>query len=268
MGTTIHRTAIMGDAVEIGDGCTIGPYVVVDSGAVLGANNHLAAGCYVSGQVRLGHRNRLMHGVCLGSEPQSLGDRGEHTHLVVGDDNWFGEYVTIHRGTTHTGKTSVGNHNYVMAYSHIGHDCRIGNQVIMANNVNLAGHVQVMDRANIGGGVAVHQFTRIGELTMIGGLSGIGQDLLPFTLAACRNMTFGLNRIGIQRSAYATEARGPLRIAYRRFCIQREPLDAFLAWLEGQPWNAFLQVWIQFLSARSQRGYIRRHGASRDTRQM
>jgi UDP-N-acetylglucosamine acyltransferase len=144
-----------------------------------------------------------------------------------------------------------------MAYSHVGHDCRLGDHIIVANSVNLAGHVQVMNRANLGGGAAIHQFARVGELAMVGGLSRVSQDVLPFAVMAGDNALYGLNRVGIRRSDYPEGALSALKIAYRRFCLDREPLDDFLAWLHQQPQNPFLEVWRGFFASGTKRGYAR-----------
>jgi UDP-N-acetylglucosamine acyltransferase len=257
MAVTIHPTAIVEENVVIGDGCAIGPFTVIEAGAVLGENNELRAGCHVYTAVSMGNSNRLMHGACVGGEPQSFGYGGEPTRLQIGDGNWFGEYVTIHRGTSDSGKTVIGNRNYFMAYSHVGHDCRIGDHIIVANSVNLAGHVQIMDRANLGGNAAIHQFVRVGEFAMVGGLSRVSQDVLPFAVMARDNALYGLNRVGIRRSGYPAKALPVLKIAYRRFCLDREPLDDFLAWLDEQPRNPFLDVWSDFFASGTERGYAR-----------
>lgn len=257
MAVNIHPTAIVAENAAIGEGCVIGPFTVVEAGAVLGEDNELGAGCHVYGAVIMGKGNRLMHGACLGGEPQSLGYAGEPTRLQIGDDNWFGEYVTVHRGTGDSGKTVIGHRNYLMAYSHVGHDCQLGAHIIMANSVNLAGHVQIMDRANLGGGAAVHQFARVGELVMVGGLARVSQDVLPFSILARNNALYGLNRVGIRRSDYPVEAVSLLKVAYQRFCVDREPLDDFLAWLRDQPPNAFLEAWSSFFASGTERGYAR-----------
>ncbi|MGF1614583.1 MAG: acyl-ACP--UDP-N-acetylglucosamine O-acyltransferase [Gammaproteobacteria bacterium] len=257
MAVTIHPTAIVGDNARLGEGCVVGPFTVIEPGALLSDNNDIGAGCHIYASVSIGHGNRLMRGACLGGEPQSFGDRGESTRLVIGDGNWFGEYVTIHRGTRDTGQTIIGDRNYFMAYSHVGHDCRLGDQIILANGVNLAGHVQIKDRANLGGGAAVHQFARVGELAMVGGLARVSQDVLPFTVMARDNALYGLNRVGIRRSAYPAAAVPGLKSAYRRFCVYREPLGDFLLWLRQQLPNPFLQVWADFFASGSQRGYAR-----------
>ena len=257
MAVTIHPTAIVADNTAIGDGCAIGPFAIIEAGAVLGQNNELGAGCHIYATVTMGNGNRLRHGACLGGEPQSLGYGSEPTRLQIGDDNWFGEYVTIHRGTAASGKTVIGNRNYFMAYSHVGHDCRLGSQIIVANSVNLAGHVQVMDRANLGGGAAIHQFARVGELAMVGGLSRVSQDVLPFAVMARDNTLYGLNRVGIRRSDYPAAALPLLKAAYRRFCLDREPLDSFLLWLGRQEGNPLLESWSRFFASGTERGYAR-----------
>lgn len=257
MAVTIHPTAIVADTAIIGDGCAIGPFTIIEAGAVLGGSNQLGAGCHIYAATSMGSGNRLMRGACLGGEPQSLGYAGEPTRLQVGDGNWFGEYVTIHRGTGDGGKTVIGHRNYFMAYSHVGHDCRLGDHIVVANSVNLAGHVVIMDRANLGGGAAIHQFARVGELAMVGGLSRVSQDVLPFTVMARDNSLYGLNRVGIRRSHYPAAALPQLKTAYRRFCLDRVPPGAFLAWLQEQEGNPFLDVWRQFFASGTERGYAR-----------
>lgn len=257
MPMSIHPSAIVSAGAQIGDGCAIGPFTIIETQAVLGEHNELGAGCHVYAGVKMGNGNRLLHGACVGGEPQSLGYGGEPTRLQIGDGNWFGEYVTIHRGTSGDGKTVIGNQNYFMAYSHVGHDCQLGDHIIVANSVNLAGHVQVMNWANLGGGAAIHQFARVGELAMVGGLSRVSQDVLPFAVMARDNALYGLNRVGIRRSAYPATGLAVLKTAYRRFCLEREPLDDFLAWLDEQPSNPFLDVWKTFLASDTERGYAR-----------
>lgn len=257
MAVMIHPTAIVDQQAVIADGCRIGAFTIVEGGARLGKDNVIGAGCYLYAALSMGDGNRLMRGACLGGEPQSLAYAGEPTRLDVGDGNWFGEYVTAHRGTVSSGKTVIGHRNYFMAYSHVGHDCRLGDHITIANSVNLAGHVQIMDRANLGGGAAVHQFARVGELAMVGGLSRVSQDVLPFTIMARDNALYGLNRVGLRRSAYPAQALSMLKAAYRRFCLERAPLDGFLAWLHEQPQNPFLDAWSRFFAAGTERGYAR-----------
>ena len=257
MGTKIHPTALVGKNVEIGDGCEIGPYVIIEDGAVLGVDNELNANSYIFGSVRMGDRNRLMRGASLGGEPQSIDYKGEPTKLLVGSDNWFGENLTVHRGTVASGETVVGDHNFLMAYIHVGHDCRLGNHITMANDSKLGGHSELHDRVTLGAGVGVHQYTRVGELVMAAALARVIRDALPFTVVRQDDTLFGLNRIGIRRAGHPREDSKALNSAYKMFCQQRKPRDEVLTWLQEQPGNHLLAAWIAFLSAPSKSGYAR-----------
>lgn len=257
MGTDIHPTAIVGKNTEIGDGCMIGPYVIIEDGAVLGGYNELNAHSYIFGSLRMGSRNRLMRGASLGGEPQSRDYKGEPTRLLVGSDNWFGENLTIHRGTVDTGETVVGDHNFLMACIHVGHDCRLGNHITMANDSKLGGHSVLQDRVTLGAGVGVHQFTRVGELVMAAALSRVIRDVLPFTIVRKDDTLFGLNRVGLRRAGYSKEESRVLHSAYKMFCQQRKPHGEVLHWMAEQPSNPLLEAWIAFLSTPSKSGYAR-----------
>ncbi|MCH7479124.1 MAG: acyl-[acyl-carrier-protein]--UDP-N-acetylglucosamine O-acyltransferase, partial [SAR324 cluster bacterium] len=196
MGVKVHPTAIVGEKVEIGEGTTIGPYVIIEDGAVLGEDNELNAYSYLFGSVRMGSRNRLMRGASLGGEPQSWEYKGESTRLLVGSDNWFGENLTIHRGTVDTGETVVGDHNFLMAYIHVGHDCRLGDNIVMANDSKLGGHAVIMDGVNLGAGVGVHQRVRVGPLVLAAALARVIRDAMPFTVVRKDDTLFGINRLG------------------------------------------------------------------------
>jgi UDP-N-acetylglucosamine acyltransferase len=260
MSVTIHPTAVIGQGARIGEGTTIGPFAVVEPGAVIGRDNALGAGCYIFAAVRMGNRNRLMRGASLGGEPQHVQYKGEPTRLVIGDGNFFGENITVHRGTMETGETRVGNDNFLMSNVHVGHDCRLGNGIIMASGAILGGHVAVHDRANFGGNAGVHHFCRIGTLAMVGGLARVRQDVLPFTIASESNRLFGLNWIGLRRGGLPLANRSLLKEAYRRFCVRCEPIAGLLAWLRAQPEDPLLDAWREFLSAKSKRGYARGGG--------
>ena len=255
-----HPTAIIEDGAEIDEGCTIGPHVIIESGAIIGADNEICAGAYIHGCVRMGSRNRLMRGTSLGGVPQDLGYRGEPTELIIGDDNWFGENTTVHRGTSATGKTVIGNHNYIMVNTHIGHDLRFGNHIITGPNVMIGGEAEVRDRANLGAAAGIHQMTRVGELVMVGAMARVVQDVVPFTMVANDGRLYGLNRIGIRRSDYPREHTPLLNTMYRDFCVKRKPLKAFLAGLREHPPNPFTEAWAAFLSVKSRRGYARSIG--------
>jgi len=262
MAQEIHPTAVIGNNVQLGDGCKVGPHVVIEDGAILGEENELGAGSYIFAGVRMGNGNRVMRAASLGGDPQDLGYKGEPTTLTIGDENFFGENMTIHRGSQATGETIIGNQNFFMVGTHIGHDGRVGNNVIMANEAMAGGHVTLQDRANIGAGVGIHQTVRVGRLVMAAAMSRIVRDALPFTITGKDDALFGLNRIGIRRSGLPREDAKDLEVAYRMFCVQRKPKEEVLAWLAERKGNPFLDAWHEFLEPKSKRGYARvRHGA-------
>jgi len=257
MAVTIHPTALVGEGAQIGDGCSIGPFAIVESGAVIGRGNQIGPQAYVFGAVRMGDRNRLLRNASLGGEPQDLGYKGEPTRLIVGDGNYFGENIVIHRGSQHAGVTAIGDDNFLMSNVHIGHDCTLGNRVVMSSGAILGGHTTLYDRVILGGNAGAHQHVRIGMGVMVGGLGRVRQDLLPFTIANEAGRLYGLNWVGLRRSGLPLHNKMLLKEAYRRFCVRREPLAAFRDWLEAQPVDPLLEAWKQFLAAKSKRGYAR-----------
>ncbi len=263
MGSKIHPLAIVESDVEFGDGCVVGPFAIVESGARLGGDNEIGSGAYIFGGTEMGSRNRVMRAASLGGEPQSRAYGGEKTRLVIGDDNWFGENLTVHRGTAATGKTVLGNDNFLMANTHVGHDCRLGNEVIMANDAKLGGFAELHDGVNLGAGVGVHQYTRVGKLALAAALARVNRDTLPFTVSRQDDTLFGLNRVGIERANYRLKETETVKKAYRMFCQQRKPLQGVLQWMEAQPPDPFLETWIAFLSEPSKNGYARARTSKR-----
>jgi len=262
---TIHPTALVGPKAKIGAGCSIGPFAVVEDGAELGENNQLGAGTYVFGGTTLGAGNRLLRGASLGGDPQDVKYKGEPTRLVVGQGNYFGENTTVHRGSVLSGETRLGDGNYLMVNVHIGHDVRLGSHITMAPGVMIGGHAQVQDKANLGGGVAVHQWCRVGALAMVGGLSRVTQDVLPYTLMSGDNTLRGLNRVGLKRNGYTQEQVAPLKAAFMRFCRQRDSKDTVMAWLAEQQGNPLTAGWLDFLQEGGKRGFARARGGQSST---
>jgi len=192
---SIHPNAQLHDGVIVGQGAIIGPEVIIGSGTSIGPNS------VVEGKTILGKNNRIFPNVFLGFEPQDLKYKGANTELIIGDDNTFRECVTINKATNHGEKTIIGNNNLMMAYSHIGHNCEIGNNVILSNSVQVAGHVIIEDCAIVGGCLGIHQFVHIGYLSMIGGMTRVTRDVPPFCLAeGSPGRLRGLNKVGIKRS--------------------------------------------------------------------
>lgn len=216
---SIHPTAVVDPKAEIDSSVYVGPYAVIEAGVRIGADTRIQPHAVVSGPTTIGERNLIGSFSVVGGAPQDLSYKGEPTELIIGSDNQIREYASIHRGTPGGhGKTIIGNHNLLMAYTHVAHDCKIGNHVIMANVATLAGHVEVGDRASIGGLVAIHQFCRIGTFSYIGGVSGIGLDVPPYILiAGTRNRTriSGINKVGLKRNGFSRETIKMLDTAYR-----------------------------------------------------
>ena len=216
---SIHPTAVVDSKAQIDSSVYVGPYAVIEAGVNIGADTRIQPHAVVSGPTTIGERNLIGSFSVVGGAPQDLSYKGEPTELIIGSDNQIREYASIHRGTpSGHGKTIIGNHNLLMAYTHVAHDCKIGNNVIMANVATLAGHVEVGDRASIGGLVAIHQFCRIGTFSYIGGVSGIGLDVPPYILiAGTRNRTriSGINKVGLKRNGFSRETIKMLDTAYR-----------------------------------------------------
>ena len=191
----VDSSAELHDGVSIASGAIIGPNVVIDSGTQIGPN------AVIEGKTKIGKNNKVFPNVFIGLEPQDLKYKGASTEVVIGDNNTFRECVTINKATDEGEKTIIGNHNLLMAYTHIGHNCEIGNGIVLSNSVQVAGHVKVEDNAIIGGCLGIHQFVHVGYLAMIGGMTRVDRDVPPFCLAEGHpGKLRGLNRVGIKRS--------------------------------------------------------------------
>ena len=191
----VDSSAELHDGVSIASGAIIGPNVVIDSGTQIGPN------AVIEGKTKIGKNNKVFPNVFIGLEPQDLKYKGASTEVIIGDNNTFRECVTINKATDEDEKTIIGNNNLLMAYTHIGHNCEIGNGIVLSNSVQVAGHVKVEDNAIIGGCLGIHQFVHVGYLAMIGGMTRVDRDVPPFCLAEGHpGRLRGLNRVGIKRS--------------------------------------------------------------------
>jgi UDP-N-acetylglucosamine acyltransferase len=213
----IHPTAIIDPKAEIGEGVDIGPYSVIEKGVLIDQETKIGPHVIIREGTHIGKRCQIFQFASIGEAPQFLGYKGEKTSLQVGDQNIIREFVTLHRGTIKGGgKTVIGNENFFMAYSHVAHDCQIGNGIVMANGATLAGHILIEDWAVIGGIVAIHQFCRVGTHAFIGGVSGVTLDIPPYMLASGSHVKlFGLNTIGLKRASFSEETLKALKKAYR-----------------------------------------------------
>jgi len=212
----IHPTAIVDPTAQVGPGTMIGPYCIIGAQVSLGENCWLQHHVTLCGPLAAGRGNKFYAYCSIGQQTQDLKYRGEPTYLEIGDENTFREFVTINRSTNERGTTRIGNHGNFLAYSHIGHDCTVGDAVIFSNNGTLAGHVQVGDHAVIGGLTAVHQFCRIGRFAITGGCSKIVQDVPPFMIADGNPAEVrGINQVGLERAGFPPEKLRPIKQAFR-----------------------------------------------------
>jgi UDP-N-acetylglucosamine acyltransferase len=212
----IHPTAIVDAAAEIASGARIGPYCVIGPDVVIGEDTELQHHVTVMGPTRIGRGNFFFAYTSIGQKTQDLKYAGEPTYLEIGDNNTFREFCTVNRGTLPGTKTLVGSGGNFLAYSHIAHDCVVGDKVIFSNNGTLAGHVQVGDHAVIGGLTAIHQFCRVGRHAITGGCSKIVQDVPPFFIADGNPAEVrGVNQVGLERAGFSAEAIRSLKEAYR-----------------------------------------------------
>ena len=254
----IHPTAIIDAGAEIGTGCVIGPYCVVHADVVLGETCWLQNHVTLAGPMRAGARNKFYAYCSIGQQTQDLKYEGEPTSLEIGNENTFREFVTVNRSTTGTGKTRIGNCGNFLAYSHIGHDCTVGDSVVFSNNGTLAGHVQIGDHAIMGGLTAVHQFCRVGRYAITGGCSKIVQDVPPFMIADGNPAKVrGINLVGLERSGFppekVKEIKEAFRLIYRSKLNTRQAIEAIRQELPAS--DEINQV-LEFIE-QSERGIIR-----------
>lgn len=256
----IHQTAIIDPNAQIGEGTQIGPYCVIGPDVVIGKDNRIGPHTVIDGHTTIGDRNRIGTHCSFGAPPQDLSYKDEPTKLIVGDHNFFGDFVQLTRGTTKSEHqtTRLGNHNYLMAYCHVGHDSVIGNHVIAANSLQLGGHATIEDRAVLGGIVAIHQHTRVGSLSMMAGLSGSALDIPPFVKAGGFGASvYGLNRVGLERNGVSREKIIQLKEAYKLLFRSGTPYAEALQRLEEDFADSeYAQHWVKFFKE-SKRGLAR-----------
>ena len=259
MTTEIHPTALVDKEAQIDEGVVIGPYCIIGGGTRISKGSRLASHVVVEGKTEIGEGCIIYPFASIGLPPQDLKYRNEETGVKIGARNIVREYTTIHRASVGgEGMTRVGEGNFLMAYAHIAHDCRIGNHVVMANAATLAGHVTVEDHAIIGGLVAVHQFTRIGAYSMVGGFSGIGQDIPPYTIASgARAKLFGLNTVGLKRHGFPDTTISELKKAYKIIFREKRTLkDAIKKVQADLPYTDEIRHLIEFIE-KNKRGICR-----------
>ncbi len=213
----IHPTALIDENAKIGQDAAIGPYSVIGANVTIGDGTRIGPHCTIDPFVEIGPGCRIYQFAAIGAPPQSVKFEGEETWVRIGRETVIREFVTIHRGTGFGGGiTKIGNQCFLMAYTHVAHDCIVGDNVVMSNNATLAGHIEIGDYATVGGLVAIHQFVRIGEYAFIGGKSAVVKDIPPYVIAAGdRARLHGLNRIGLKRKGFSEQSLNILKKAYR-----------------------------------------------------
>ena len=230
----IHPQAAVDAKAELAAGVVVGPGAVIGPDVVIGANTWIGPNSVLDGRLRLGRDNRVFPGACLGLEPQDLKYRGAPTEVVIGDGNTIRECVTINRATAEGERTVVGDHNLLMAYCHLGHNCELGDRIVMSNAIQVAGHVIIEDRAVIGGCLGIHQFVQIGTMAMVGGMTRVERDVPPYCLVEGHpGRVRGLNRVGLRRSGLGDRDGGRefkqlqeiWNLVYRSDLVIAEALD-------------------------------------------
>ncbi len=212
----IHKTAIISETSEIADNVEIGPYSIIGPKVKIASNTKIHSHVSIIGDTNIGTGNEIFPFASIGTPPQDLKYKGEKNSIVIGNNNKLREYVNINPGTEQGGRiTKIGNNNLFMVYCHVAHDCNVSNNVVLANNVQVGGHVIIQDNAIIGGSCAIHQFSRIGESSMVGGMTGVLSDVIPFGLSlGNRNNLVGLNLIGLRRAKVSNENIKIIQQAY------------------------------------------------------
>ncbi len=212
----IHPSALLGKGVKLGTGNRIGPNVIFEDGVEIGSGNVFYPGAYIAAGTTIGNDNEFhMHAV-IGHTPQDLAFKNDPTYTRIGNGNKFREFVTIHRGTKAGTATEIGNQNFLMAYCHVAHNCRLGNNIIMVNQASLTGHIEVEDKAFLSGMTGFHQFTRIGTLAMVSALSACNKDIPPYFICGGRpGVALGINVVGMRRAGFSAAVREEVKQSYK-----------------------------------------------------
>ena len=228
MATRIHPGAIVEPGAKLGDDVVVGPFCYIGDGVEVGDGTEFGPHCSVMGPTRIGRRNRFLGHCAVGGEPQDKKFAGEHTELVIGDDNVFREFVTLNRGTGNGGGTTrIGNGNWLLAYVHVAHDCDVGNHCVFSNNATLAGHVSVGDHVILSGFAGVHQFCRIGAHAFVGMGAFVNGDVPPFVMVAQEDYgrPRGINAEGLKRRGFDATRIAAIKRAYRALYVAGGSLD-------------------------------------------
>lgn len=256
---SIHSTALVDPKAELGSDVTVGPFAIVEKGTCIGAGTVIESQAQILPGVSLGEDCRVGPGSILGGDPQSIGfDRSLASGIEIGRGNVFREHVTVHRSMVEGGATRIGDQNYFMTASHVGHDCEIGGHNVIANQCLLGGHVRLGDRCFLGGGTLIHQFIRIGDLVMTQGNSSLSQDVPPGLITSGLNGVIGLNVVGLRRAGVSAEDRAELKRLFRSLFHRTATLEETLKVVEKRVESPIGKAFVAFFREPSEKGICSR----------
>jgi UDP-N-acetylglucosamine acyltransferase len=251
----VHPTAIVDSNAKLGANVEIGAFSIIGPHVTIGEQTTVQSHVVIEGEVAIGRGNFIGHGAIIGVPPQDVSFSPERkTKVEIGNDNVIREYCTIHRGSPDGSVTKIGDRNFLMSGAHVGHNCLIGDNVVIANNCLLAGHVRVDDAAFLGGGSTFHQFMHVGRLVMVQGSSAFGKDLPPFVVAAERNYVFGLNIVGMRRAGLSANDRSEIKEAFKLVYLSRLNTSQALAKAETMTFGAPAREFLDFVASAKKRG--------------
>jgi UDP-N-acetylglucosamine acyltransferase len=254
----IHSTAIINPGAEISSDVEIGPHVVVEGNVKIGPRVKIWANAYICEFTEIGEDSEIHMGAVIGHLPQDLSFKKKRSRLIIGDRNIIREYVTIHRGSQEDSTTFIGNDNFLMGFVHIGHNCKLGNNIVIANAVALGGYVEVEDRVFISAYTGVHQFVRIGAIAMISGQARTSKDVPSYMLQKGESTIYGLNVIGLRRAGFSQDVRNKIKKAHKILYLSGNRLSQAIEEMEKADLGKEVQHLIDFLKKESKRG-ISRH---------
>jgi UDP-N-acetylglucosamine acyltransferase len=250
----IHRTAVVDPKAQLDFNVVVGPYALIEGPVQISSGTEVQGHAVITGSVRIGKNNRIGYGAVIGTFPQDLSfDPNTNSGVEIGENNVIREYCTIHRGTKEGSVTLVGSNNLLMVGAHLGHNTKLGNHVILANNVLLAGYVEIHDRVFIGGGSSIHQFTRMGAISLLQGFSATGKDIPPFSMAMGRNAVSGINVIGLRRAGFGPDLRKEVKDAFALFYTSGLNASQALEEARKRSWSKDVSLFWDF-AATSKRG--------------
>jgi UDP-N-acetylglucosamine acyltransferase len=245
----IHLTAIIGSGAKLGANVEIGPHSIIGGAVTIGDESVIGANVIIEGEVLIGRGNRIGHGTVIGGEPQDLSfSPTTRSRVEIGARNVIREQCTVHRGTAEGSATKIGDENFLMAAAHVGHNCEIGNKVIVANNCLLGGYVSVADGAFLGGGCVFHQFMRVGRLAITQGDSAFSKDIPPFLMAAEHNYVFGLNTVGLRRAGFSPAQRDEVKRAFKLLYLSELNTRQALEKSKETEWTELGHEFFRFVS--------------------